>query len=140
MSALKRYFDPGHDGMARDLGLLVLRVSLAFSLIYAHGWGKLMRLLEGNMQFLDPIGIGPAASLVLAVFAEVVCASAIAIGLFTRLATIPLLIFFAVGYFIVHAGDAFGDKEKAFLFGVGYLVLLLTGPGRMSLDQRLRRR
>ena len=54
MSAIKKFFDPGRDGMARDVGLLLLRVGLSFSLVYAHGYGKLMRLLEGNFQFADP--------------------------------------------------------------------------------------
>ena len=140
MSFLKKYFDPGHDGMARDLGLLVLRVGLGFSLAYAHGWGKFMRVLDGNMQFADPIGLGPGLSLVLAAFAEFVCAILVAVGLFGRVATVPIIILFAVAFFVVHGDDPFGDKEKAFLFLIGYVALLLTGPGRMSLDQKLRRR
>ncbi len=140
MSFLNKYFDPGTDGMARDLGLLILRVSLGFSLIYAHGFGKLERLLSGNMQFADPIGLGPGFSLILAVFAEFVCAVLVALGLVTRAATLPLIIFFLVAFFIVHGGDAFGDREKSFLFLMGYLTILLTGPGRMSLDEKLRKK
>lgn len=140
MSALKRFFDPGRDGAGRDLGLLLLRVGLGFGLIYAHGYGKLMRLIGGDYGFPDPLGIGSGLSFGLAVFAEFFCALAIAIGFMTRLATVPMIILFAVAFFIVHGGDPFPDKEKAFLYLIGYVVLLLTGPGRMSLDQTLRRR
>lgn len=140
MSFLKKYFDPGRDGMARDLGLLLLRASLGFSLVYAHGWGKFMRLVEGNMKFADPVGLGQGLSLGLAVFAEFFCAILVAIGLLTRLSTVPVIILFSVAFFVVHGDDPFGDKEKAFLFLAGYVVILLTGPGRMSLDQKLRRK
>lgn len=140
MSVLKKFFDPGHDGAARDLGLLLLRLSLGFSLVYAHGYGKLMRLVDGNLKFADPIGLGPGLSLGLAAFAEFFCAILVAIGLLTRVATVPLLIMFTVAFFVVHGDDPFGDKEKPFLFLAGYLVILFTGPGRMSLDQKFRRR
>ncbi len=140
MRALKRFFDPGRDGMGRDVGLLLLRVGLGFSLIYAHGYGKLLRVIEGNFKFGDPIGLGPELSLVLATFAEFFCALLVAVGLMTRLATVPLIILFVVAFGIAHAGDPFPNKEKAFIFLVGYVALLLTGPGRMSLDQKLRRR
>ncbi len=140
MSVLRRFFDPGGDGGFRDLGLLLLRLGLGFALIYAHGYGKLMRVFEGNFKFGDPLGLGAGVSLGLATFAEFFCAIAIAIGFMTRLATVPMLILFSVATFIVHGSDPFPTKEKAFLYLVGYLVLLLTGPGRLSLDQKLRRR
>ncbi len=136
----KLLFDPGRGGAARDLGLLLLRVGLAGSLVYAHGWGKLMRLLDGSMRFADPIGLGPGPSLGLAVFAEFLCALLVLLGLAGRLATVPVVILFVVAYFVVHGGDPFGEKEKALLFLVGFLALLFTGPGRFSIDGLLRKR
>lgn len=140
MSRLRKFFDPGRDGMGRDFGLLLLRVGLGFGLIYGHGYGKLMRLLAGEGGFPDPIGLGSGLSHALAVLAEFVCPLAIALGFMTRLATVPTIILFLVAYFVVHGGDPFLDKEKAFLYLIGYAALLFSGPGRMSLDQRLRRR
>lgn len=140
MRALKRFFDPGRDGMGRDVGLLVLRVGLAYGLAYGHGYGKLLRLLGGEGGFPDPIGLGSGLSHALAVLAEFVCPLLVAVGFMTRLATVPTIILFVVAFFVVHGGDPFLDKEKAFLYLIGYLVVLLTGPGRMSLDQKLRRR
>ena len=141
MSGIKRFFDPGRDGMARDLGLLVLRLGLGFSLVYAHGYGKFQGMLGGGgANFPDPIGLGGPLSLALAAFAEFICAIAISVGFMTRLASIPVVILFAVAFFVVHGGDPFPDKEKAFLFLVGYLAVLFTGPGRYSLDEKLRRK
>jgi putative oxidoreductase len=127
-------FDPGKDGGVRDLGLLVLRVGFSFSLIYAHGHGKFMRLLGGNTQFPDPLGVGSGVSLGLASFAEFICAIAVILGLMTRWASVPIIILFAVAYFMIHGDDPFGEKEKAFLFLVAYVAILLVGPGRFSLD------
>ncbi len=140
MSALRRFFDPGRDGAGRDLGLLLLRVGLAFGLVYGHGWGKLTGLIGGGGGFPDPLGIGSGPSHLLAVLAEFVTPLAIAVGFMTRLATVPTIILFLVAFFVVHGGDAFLDREKAFLYLIGYLVVLLTGPGRMSLDHKLRRK
>ena len=100
MSALKRFFDPGRDGAARDFGLLLLRLGLAFGLVYGHGYGKLMRLISGEGGFPDPLGVGVQLSLALAVLAEFVCPIAIAFGFMTRLATVPVIILFVVAFFI----------------------------------------
>lgn len=100
-----------------------------------HGFPKLQRLLAGEMQFGDPIGLGPEVSLVLTVFAEVVCSILIVLGLGTRLAAIPSIVTMAVAAFIVHGADPFGRKEMALLYLVGYVVLLLSGSGKFSVDR-----
>ena len=114
--------------------LLIVRVGAGALLIYGHGWGKLMSFGERVHTFSNPIGIGPEASFTLVVFAEVFCALAVAIGLFTRVASIPLIVFFAVAAFVQHADDPFNRRELPMLYGVVYLALALIGPGRFSID------
>lgn len=104
---------------------------------YSHGWGKLQKMLGGDMSFADPLGVGEEVSLVLAVFAEVVCAILVALGLFTRAALIPLIITMMVAVFIIHADDPFGKQEFGLLYLVPYVTLFLTGPGKISLDRKL---
>ena len=60
-----------------------------------------------------------------------------AAGLLTRLALIPLVIGFAVAFFVHHAADPFAGKELAYLYLSAFGFLLLTGPGRYSIDARL---
>jgi putative oxidoreductase len=45
-----------------------------------------------------------------------------------------------VAAFIVHGADSFKDKESALLFGSVYLVLMLVGAGRYSIDGWLKER
>ena len=99
-----------------------------------HGTLKLQHLLAGEFQFADPIGLGPGVSLALATFAEFLCSVLVILGLGTRLATIPLIITMSVAAFITHSADPFGRKELPFLYLVVFIVLLLTGGGKYSVD------
>lgn len=116
------------------VSVFLLRVGAA-CLIMTHGIPKLMRILEGNFGFGDPLGLGPAVSLFLVAFAEVICAILVLIGLWTRIALIPLIINMTVIVFVAHAGDPFGDKEKGLLFLVMFIALFFTGAGKYSLDR-----
>ena len=117
-----------------DLGLLVVRLSLAVFML-PHGYPKLVHFTERMDRFSDPYGIGSPASLALAVFAEFFCSILLALGLFTRFALVPLIIAMATAAFVVHAGDPFGDREKALLYLLPYIGLFFSGPGSFSLDR-----
>lgn len=122
-----------------DWGLLFLRVGAGL-LMAVHGWGKLQMLLSGNVQFADPIGIGEMPSLILAVFAELVCALLVVIGFKVRWASIPVAITMLVAAFIVHGTDPWQKKELAVVYAVIFIALVLTGGGRYSVDGNLARR
>jgi putative oxidoreductase len=117
-----------------SLGLLILRLGTGFLMIYGHGWGKVMRFQDRLHTFSDPIGLGSEVSFVLVVFAEVVCAALVALGLWTRAAAVPIVIFAIVAIFFQHWGDPFGKKELPALYGVAALTLVLTGGGLFSLE------
>lgn len=120
--------------------ILVLRISFGFCMIYGHGWGKFTRLFGSEeINFADPFGLGPVASLAMAAFAEVICSLLVMAGLFTRLAVIPLVITMITALFTAHIDDPFGQQEKVILFGFAFIALFLTGPGRFSLDYNLQK-
>jgi putative oxidoreductase len=96
-------------------GLLVLRLGMS-GLMLTHGLPKFMNLVQGNMDFGDPIGIGSTLSLILTVIGEAICPLLIIIGFKTRLAAIPTIITMAVAAFIVHGADAIATKEQALLY------------------------
>jgi putative oxidoreductase len=96
---LKEILNTDYNKVLANLWLLILRLS-AGGFMLTHGYPKLTRLFDGGeIKFGDPIGIGPAASLVLAVFAEFLCAILVGLGLFTRLSSIPLIITMLVAAF-----------------------------------------
>jgi len=137
---MKRLFQTEVREEYLNILLLVLRISIAFLMIQ-HGFPKLSKLLEGGeIQFANPIGLGPGISLALAVFAEFFCSILIGIGLGTRLASIPLLITMFVAAFISHGADPLARKELAILYLLFYMILLVTGSGKFSLDFLLTRK
>ncbi|WP_297094811.1 DoxX family protein [uncultured Draconibacterium sp.] len=136
---MKKLFQTKLNNTSVDLSLLLLRLATG-GFMLTHGIPKLQRLLAGEMQFGDPLGLGPEVSLVLAVFAEVVCSILIVLGLGTRLAVIPSIVTMAVAAFIAHGADPFGRKELALLYLVGYIVLLLSGSGKISVDRIISRK
>lgn len=118
----------------QDLGLLVVRL-LAGGMMLTHGIPKIGRLLgEGPVKFADPFGLGPEISLIMAIFAEVVCAALIMLGFKTRLATIPLMITMLVAAFYAHWDDPFGKKELPLLYFAVFLGILIVGGGKFALD------
>ena len=119
--------------VALDLALFILRVGSA-GMMMTHGWNKLMNFQDKSVSWPDPLHVGHSVSLGMTVFAELFCAGFLLLGLFSRLALVPLIFLMAVAVFVIHAGDSFGDKEHAVLFLVPYIVLFLTGPGIYSLD------
>lgn len=123
------------NSLKSDLGLALLRI-LPSVMLLTHGIPKFQKLLAGDFEFGDPIGIGAAPSLFLAVIGEFICPVLLIIGYKTRWAAVPPAIVMVVAGFIVHASDPFNVKEKAFLFLTFFLVIMLLGPGRYSIDKK----
>ena len=113
--------------------MLVIRLALGI-LIMSHGYDKLVHFNQMKTEFYNFLNLGTSVSLILCIFAEFFCALFIVIGLFTRVMALPLVINMLVIIFKVHAHDFFGTAEKGSLYLAGFLVLLLCGPGKVSVD------
>lgn len=118
---------------AFNAGMLILRLGMG-GLMMKHGYQKLIHFSEYKSQFMNFMGLGQSLSLSLTIFAEFFCALFILIGLFTRLATIPLIVVMCVALFKAHNSDFLGEGEMATLYLAGYLSLLFIGPGKISVD------
>jgi putative oxidoreductase len=121
-----------------DIGVLILRLCCALMLL--HGWPKFTDFSEGSKDWPDPFHVGTTVSYALTVFAELFCSVFVVLGLFTRLALIPLIVCLFVIVFVIHGGDPLGDKEHGLLYLLAYLSLFFTGPGKYSLDSLIETR
>ena len=124
--------------LSLDFGLLLLRLVFAGIMMIQHGYPKLLDLTSGKkIEFYNFMGLGESTSLGLAVFAEFFCSALVVLGLFHRLALVPLIITMAVAFFGVHLGSDFGKGEAAFIYMMSYVILFFTGPGKISADDKL---
>lgn len=140
MRIMKKIFQTGTNEEYLNILVLILRICIA-AFMLTHGLPKLSRLFAGGeIQFGDPLGLGPALSLILVVFAEFLCSILIGLGLGTRLASIPLMFTMLVAAFIAHGPDPFGRKEIALLYFLFYLTLLVTGSRKYSIDYLISRK
>jgi len=132
------------------------RVARALVLIrLLVGW---VFVSEGIQKFLFPaqLGVGRFAKIgipapqVMAPFVgvvEIVCGALLLVGLFTRLASVPLLGVIAVAIFttkipmIAKTGvwAMLHEARTDFSMLLGLIFLLITGAGSLSLDGRRRR-
>ena len=131
---MRKLFSTRTSDSAFTFGTLLLRLG-AGSLMIVHGLDKLMHFAEKSDKFMNLFGMGTTTSLALTVFAEFFCAAFIILGLFTRLATIPLIITMLIALFMAHGGDFFGEGSTAGLFLVCFLSILFLGPGKASIDK-----
>ncbi|MCD7971658.1 MAG: DoxX family protein [Candidatus Azobacteroides sp.] len=141
MINLKKFlFSVSPAGNTVSWALLILRIAIALLMVTQHGWSKWMNFETLSKEFPDPIGFGSEFALILVLFAEIGCSLLLAIGVFSRLATVPLVINMSVALLIAHSGDAFQAKELPLLFLLIYIVLLIAGPGRFSLDDQMHKK
>ena len=121
--------------MLNSLSMLLLRVVFGGIMLTAHGLPKLTSFGKGGGPFADPLGVGSATSLLLAIFAEFFCSILVFLGLGTRLACIPLIITMLVACVGVHGADSLLAKEKSILYMAAFTAILINGPGTFSFDQ-----
>lgn len=117
-----------------DFGLLLLRIGFAIGLM-THGYGKFIRIFQGDFKFGDPIGIGSTPSLILTAFGEFIAPIFIIIGWKTRLFSIFPAITMLVAFLIAHDGDPFSRKEKALMYLIAFVALIFTGHGKYALGK-----
>lgn len=136
---MKKLFSTSTSDNAFSFAVLVLRIGAGAAMMINHGLDKLMHFAQKAPRFADPFHIGSTTSLSLVVFAEFFCAAFIILGLFTRLACIPLIVAMSVALFSAHKGEFFGVGESAGIFLSCFVALLFLGPGKVSLDRFIAR-
>lgn len=138
---MKRILSPDVSTDVKDFMLLLIRGAAGILLITSHGFPKFQALISDDpVRFIDFMGMGATVSMTLSMFAEFICASFVVLGLFTRLAAIPLVINMCVIIFYVHGSDPLIAKELPILYLAAFIVILFMGSGKHSLDTLVHRR
>jgi putative oxidoreductase len=139
---MKKFFTFSFLPTSVDLGLLLLRVMFGGLMLTLHGWQKLMgysKMFDTFPAPLSQFGIGHQLSYVLVTGGEVLGSFLIVLGLATRFCALWLAIIMGVAFFMAHGGALSGPRsgEMALLFLTGFFVLLISGPGRFSIDAKM---
>ena len=121
---------------AFNTAMLFLRI-VAGGLMLVHGYDKMVHFNETAAHMINFLGIGSKASTALVIFAEFFCSMLIILGLFTRLACIPLITSTSVALVKAHNGDFFGQGQLIVLFLICFVVLLFVGAGKVSVDSMI---
>jgi putative oxidoreductase len=129
------------------LALLLGRLGVGIVFL-STGWGKVHNI-EGVTKFFITLGIPmPGLNAVVVAWSELLCGSALVLGVLSRLATIPLIVSMMVAIatakkddFAKTGADGGGIKYLFTLFAFDeftYFVLLvmiaILGPGRWAVD------
>ena len=125
-----------------DVGLLIIRVVIAGTLVLKHGVEKAFDFhtmaTNTTLPFPDPIHIGVVPSLVIAMLSDFVCGILVVLGLGTRWAAAFAFVNIMVAYATVHHFSFWGPRadhgEIIVLMLGGLAGFVFTGPGRYSLD------
>lgn len=127
--------------------LLVLRLYWGWSFVQT-GWGKLMNLDRTAGYFASLNLPAPKLNAIMAGGTECIGGALLALGLYTRFATPPLIFCMIIAY-VTAENEAlhaiFSDPDKftgaaPFMFLLTALIVFAFGPGRLSLDALLRKK
>lgn len=141
MASMRLQSVPGRYGAA--LGIIRIMVGVVFLM---HGSQKLFTYqISGVAGSFEQMGIPfPALSAVLATAAEFVGGLLLIMGLFTRLAAIPMAFTMLVAILTAHWGKGFfagsGGYEYALLLMVILGAFAFAGGGAFAVDNLIRRK
>jgi putative oxidoreductase len=114
--------------------MLVFRVLLSLELIVVHGLKKIGIDVPQAERVPNPLHFSETFNTAFAISANLFFPVLVMLGLFTRIAIIPILAVTLTGYFVVHWKDALLVKDTPFMYSLSYLFILFVGPGSYSVD------
>lgn len=129
------------DSRSAAWALLLMRVQIGLTLFVMSG---LPKLLDFGAQG-DPLHLGSLATpaMAFATLALGICPLFVAVGFGTRVAALLTTLSLAATFFVIEFGPLTTNPltaghdthpEVTYLYMVAFLALIVTGPGRFSVD------
>ncbi len=123
---------------AWENGLAIVRLIVGIFLIYHGTQAFVTEDMKGYAQWLTDLHVPmPALMPYIGKAAEFLGGLCLALGLFTRIASIVLVLNFTFITFVMGHGKIFTENQHPFLFVLVSMIFLFIGPGRWSLDHRI---
>ncbi|MDR0393706.1 MAG: DoxX family protein [Tannerella sp.] len=119
--------------------ILFLRMLFGLLMI-TQGITKLCHCEQQAILFSSPLNWDSRLSLIMIIPVEIGCSIFLILGLFTRIAAIPLLLSVMVAVFVTHSADIFAKKELAVIYAGIYILFMFTGGGELSFDNILHKK
>jgi putative oxidoreductase len=125
-----------------EFGPFFIRFLIGFHLFYGN-WGRLVETAARNdfhaylVRHHFPFA---AVDTWLSAGAQVICGLLFMAGLFTRPAAAVMVFNFAVALWMVHWGQPYPRQAMALIMFCTSIFLLLHGPGRLALDNVIRKK
>ena len=130
---MKKLFSARYGAGAVNTAMFILRIGFGI-LLFNHGYQKIIHFNATTEHMPALFGLSASVRASMVIFAEFFCSLFIILGLFTRLSCIPIIISLSVALYKSHGMDVFGPGQAATLFLIGFIVILLIGPGKASVD------
>ena len=127
----------------QDGFLLLVRIHWGIGFFKA-GYGKFMHL-DRTVSYFQTLGLPfPAVQVLLAATVELIGGGLLCVGLGSRIVTVPLIFTMIVAFATAHSEALYSLADypsikpfltaEPFLYLLAALIVLLFGPGKLSLD------
>lgn len=114
--------------------MLLFRVAVSLELMIVHGLKKIGVGVGMAEVVPNPLHLPETINQYFAAGANLVAPVLVILGLFTRLAILPILAVTLTGYFVLHLHSPLLVKDVPFMYSIVFLVILVLGPGKYSID------
>jgi putative oxidoreductase len=134
MSSYKKIMSTELHPRQIDWALLLLRGGMGLMMML-QGFPKFKGALAGDSAWFPSVfGLGAPLTLVLAAFAEFILPFLLVLGWYTRFALFLMLVETSIAAFMIYGGEPLTQRENTIFYLIAYAALILTGPGKYSLD------
>lgn len=137
LSFFTKILDSHYESQKVNIALLIFRIGIGLSLINTHGLPKLMDIQGAIEHIPDPFGMGGTISVIVAITANIVCASFLVLGLFTRFSALFIMGLTLTGLFMVHWADPWKVKDVPYMYSLANALIIMLGAGKYSMDNYL---